>query len=222
MPIDKTFIAIHGKGVRELEIKPLLPHRVSKHTLVVAPIHMHAYWRKIIPDIHVIRSAAYADGAKINGFNLIILDECQQPTWDRVLERANEDMTIAWVVRAPGPERAWATVRQPGAGRPPVPVPDAPVWVGATPPDVLERLRAIRLYHWREMLSLRQRSNLANGYLGTDAELATAFAFNKAANLHLGFVQALNDLFPIDETAEYDDALARNREKATAGDGEPA
>lgn len=82
------------------------------------------------------------------------------------------------------------------------------------PPEILERLRAIRLFHYREMKNLRHRSLVNSAYKGLQAELAISYAYNKASNIHLGFVQDLNDLFPIDDTAEKDDY------KATHGSGE--
>ena len=59
-------------------------------------------------------------------------------------------------------------------------------------------LRALRLYHYLAMVQLR-------AYANDDAlEPNHRKHYNKRANVHLGFVQTLNDYFEIGDTAEGD------------------
>ena len=96
----------------------------------------------------------------------------------------------------------------------PIPVPRE--WIMDMDAAMLNRLRAIRLYHWREMLKARKRADRSaelrdqsisrmmpkyEKYWMTEWE-----KHNKLANTHLGFVQSLNDLFPLGDTAEKDAA----------------
>lgn len=53
-------------------------------------------------------------------------------------------------------------------------------------PEQLAGLRRLRLYHWQA--GLRARSH----------------GYDKSANMHLRFVQTLNDFFEQDDTAERD------------------
>ena len=56
----------------------------------------------------------------------------------------------------------------------------------------LVALRELSLYHWRTALYYRAQD------------------LNESANFHIGFVQLLNDFFPVGDTAEQD-AEIRNR-----------
>ena len=53
-------------------------------------------------------------------------------------------------------------------------------------------LRELRLYHWQTALYFR------------------SLDLNESADFHIGFVQILNDFFPVGDTAEHD-AEARDR-----------
>lgn len=65
-------------------------------------------------------------------------------------------------------------------------------------------LRALRLYHYQAMLRLRTYA--------ADADMRDSDSkhYNKRANFHLGFVQTLNEFFPIGDTAERDNDNATN------------
>lgn len=64
-------------------------------------------------------------------------------------------------------------------------------------PD-LQELRRLRLYHWKQVCKLAD-SLCSNR--GTEAGRENWRAQHK---MHMGAVQALNDLFPIGDTAERD------------------
>jgi hypothetical protein len=72
----------------------------------------------------------------------------------------------------------------------PIPV-DAPT---------LQRLREIRLYHWRWMMTNAK----ARDAFERKGDRYAAKEFAHKASEHLGFVQSLNDFFPIGDTAERD------------------
>jgi hypothetical protein len=61
-----------------------------------------------------------------------------------------------------------------------------------------DALRALRLHHYQAMLRLRSYADDA------DMRKSDSQHYNKRANVHLGFVQTLNEFFPIDDTAERD------------------
>jgi len=64
----------------------------------------------------------------------------------------------------------------------------------------LARLRAIRLHHWDAAMSDRRLERFAE-----DAgNIKAAISFRADANLHLTFVQTLNEFFEIGDTAEND------------------
>lgn len=65
--------------------------------------------------------------------------------------------------------------------------------------QILHRLRELRLYHYRAMLTLRAYAN------DDGLEPGHRKHYNKRANMHLGFVQTLNDYFPLGDNAEQDD-----------------
>lgn len=65
--------------------------------------------------------------------------------------------------------------------------------------DALDRLRALRLWHWLALLRARQHERNA-----VSSSLMTKYAHE--ASEHLGFVQSLNDFFQPGDTAEADAA----------------
>lgn len=75
----------------------------------------------------------------------------------------------------------------------------------------LIRLREIRLWHWRKVLDasceiryyelMQQQGNAWSGF--GNAKLLHA---KEVHALHIGFVQTLNDFFPVGDTAEKDAA----------------
>lgn len=77
----------------------------------------------------------------------------------------------------------------------------------ATPlPDVVaqhptrDAMRALRLWHWQHALAATARREDWRTTPATQAKARQAWAF------HMGAVQALNDLFPMGDTAEKDAA----------------
>ena len=60
-------------------------------------------------------------------------------------------------------------------------------------------LRALRLWHWRHAIAATARREDWRTTPATKAQARQAWAF------HMGAVQALNDLFPMGDTAEKDD-----------------
>lgn len=74
--------------------------------------------------------------------------------------------------------------------------------------DQQQRLRELRLWHWRECMRYRA---LEKAY-DSDSSLSHAYVkqriadCHRIANHHLWAVQTLNDLFPVDDTAERDNA----------------
>lgn len=61
----------------------------------------------------------------------------------------------------------------------------------------LAPLRGLRLYHWLEVVEYRR---LAADYPRTDL----IRCYNAKADMHLKFVQTLNEFFPVGDTAEQD------------------
>lgn len=68
----------------------------------------------------------------------------------------------------------------------------------ATPCHGQGELRAVRLWHWRQLLDGR-RVELALERMGADPHAA-----HQASNFHLRAVQSLNEFFAIGDTAERD------------------
>lgn len=76
--------------------------------------------------------------------------------------------------------------------------------IGVTP-ETLERLRELRLWHWRQALQCRR-----NAKVDREGECPLIEYINLMeahANQHIKFVQTLNDFFPVGDTAEGDAAL---------------
>lgn len=76
--------------------------------------------------------------------------------------------------------------------------------------DQLERLRALRLWHWRTALAIRANANAVRQTSWykrkPDRYEPRAKAEDDAADQHITFVQTLNDFFPTGDSAEGDDA----------------
>lgn len=66
-------------------------------------------------------------------------------------------------------------------------------------PDLEKRLRALRLWHWRECLSIRDTAQQLDGPEWLKDNM------NLDADFHLAQVQLLNEFFPVGDTAEGDD-----------------
>jgi hypothetical protein len=84
-----------------------------------------------------------------------------------------------------------------------------------------QTLRELRLYHWQAYLLHHAhvqnlRLHLTHEFTawlsekaGTKNEIKLKILeLDKTANMHLGFVQTLNDFFPVDDTAEKDNVTA--------------
>lgn len=69
--------------------------------------------------------------------------------------------------------------------------------------EPLQPLRALRLWHWRHARAATAKREDGRASRHTQ-ELA-----RQSWNFHMGAVQALNDLFPIGDTAERDDQPGR-------------
>lgn len=72
--------------------------------------------------------------------------------------------------------------------------------------EQLDRLRELRLWHWRQALQCRnnaQTDRISDAPLPVYQELMDVHA-----NRHIRFVQTLNDFFAMDDTAEADAAKA--------------
>lgn len=63
--------------------------------------------------------------------------------------------------------------------------------------DALRRLRELRVWHWRQLLRARM-------FQRSCASASLARQYDQEAATHLGFVQSLNDFFPMGDTAEAD------------------
>lgn len=79
--------------------------------------------------------------------------------------------------------------------------------------EQLASVRKVRLWHWRRVVSNRelqvQNERLGKGMQAGPARtacLSRARQQGKIADTHLRFVQLLNDVFPVGDTAERDDA----------------
>lgn len=66
-----------------------------------------------------------------------------------------------------------------------------------------ERLRQLRLWHWRAALSARDRARPMLPWGKRNA------FWDDLANKHIRFVQTLNDFFEVGETAELDDQKSK-------------
>lgn len=77
------------------------------------------------------------------------------------------------------------------------------------PPD--PHLRGLRLWHWQKLKQCRalQEKHEAAAAKGPFKHSSTGKAndYRRKCVIHLGAVQALNDCFPIGDTAERDDGL---------------
>ena len=65
-----------------------------------------------------------------------------------------------------------------------------------------DKLRNLRLWHWREAMHYRKRAKVWRQRGKSDMERE----MDERANQHIKFVQTLNDFFPMGDTAEQDDA----------------
>lgn len=77
-------------------------------------------------------------------------------------------------------------------------------WHGSNPfgdANPSATLREMRLWHWRQMLQHRALAKLG--------PRDVAAGFDESANRHMRFVQALNDAFPVEDTAERDEAACK-------------
>lgn len=75
-------------------------------------------------------------------------------------------------------------------------------------PAMLDRLRALRLWHWRMAMRHRALQHEVEAILVTtnSSSLKSAVkTYADAASVHLHAVQTLNEFFPIGDTAEADD-----------------
>ena len=81
----------------------------------------------------------------------------------------------------------------------------------------LPKLRELRLWHWTAARDARATAtSLINGSAYMDGHSLSrmkgrAKQFNDKADIHIRFVQALNDMFEIGETAENDFEKAKGR-----------
>ena len=68
-------------------------------------------------------------------------------------------------------------------------------------------LRKLRLYHWKQFQKMDRWANgMENVGYPFESEFTTkrAISFREHATFHIQQVQALNDFFPIGDTAEQD------------------
>lgn len=71
----------------------------------------------------------------------------------------------------------------------------------------LELLRALRLHHWKGVLRNSAKIRRAENQIKANPSNKTFKVLDVAKrqhSLHMGFVQQLNDYFPIGDTAERD------------------
>jgi hypothetical protein len=71
-------------------------------------------------------------------------------------------------------------------------------------PDVLDRLRALRLWHWRAALFWRSEAVKFRDIRAALLSESAAMEYDRRADDHIKAVQVLNDLFPSGDTAEHD------------------
>ncbi len=82
------------------------------------------------------------------------------------------------------------------------------------PEDALQRLRALRLWHWQEVVSNRSLAEKMDTY-ANDRRYASSRTmyvdlhrhYTANANMHLSAVQWLNDYFEVGDNADIDAAL---------------
>lgn len=67
----------------------------------------------------------------------------------------------------------------------------------------IERLRALRLWHWKMALSYREQQVHLESFKSRSLK-DTINRYKAAADRHLTAVQTLNEFFPIGDTAERD------------------
>lgn len=70
-------------------------------------------------------------------------------------------------------------------------------------PEMLARLRALRLWHWKQVVDLRKAQNRFIRE-NTTGSLIRAEQKKIRANMHIGFVQTLNEFFEPGDTADGD------------------
>lgn len=85
----------------------------------------------------------------------------------------------------------------------------------------LDGIRALRLFHWRAACKAREQAKAAGEraeaasrdrqFMKADLNYAAKMVEQKVrkdveADMHIKFVQTLNDFFPLGDYAEYDDA----------------
>lgn len=72
----------------------------------------------------------------------------------------------------------------------------------------LAALRTLRLWHWRQLLNARANQveweKLQQRFPESGVNGRRARQYAKKSSHHLGAVQALNSVFPVDDTAERD------------------
>lgn len=68
--------------------------------------------------------------------------------------------------------------------------------------EVLDEVRALRLYHWRRVTVNRN----SEAYCQSKGYTQRAEDFKRKASFHLGAVQTLNSFFDVGDTAERDDS----------------
>lgn len=76
-------------------------------------------------------------------------------------------------------------------------------------PTSLNRLRELRLWHWRQFIKLGKWAHgheNASPQFNSPKRVQLAKTFREGSNFHIMQVQLLNDFFPIDDTAEKDDS----------------
>lgn len=67
--------------------------------------------------------------------------------------------------------------------------------------NILAKLRALRLWHWRRVLEQRSNQQLCFN----DKAYKLSRSYEVSADFHLAQVQLLNEFFPVGDTAEGDD-----------------
>lgn len=75
------------------------------------------------------------------------------------------------------------------------------------PASTLAGLRELRLHHWRVVVQARSNINCP-----PDAPCPSCAMLTQIHATSMGFVQTLNDFFPLGDTAEADD----NRERSAS------
>lgn len=89
-----------------------------------------------------------------------------------------------------------------------------------TPELIQKRLRALRLWHWKQAMACRTSAQqyaemIDEGWGDAAANSMRCDDLNARANEHIFHVQTLNDFFPVDDTAEKDAAHEDDGRKQT-------